>query len=106
MQSHAGIRLKKWKNCKTVSQTFWAAHRRGLGTRKEESITVAEWAPLVDITEDDKEYVIKTELPEIKKEDVKVGVENGLLNSLLANASSRKRRTKSITALSARMADL
>ena len=40
---------------------------------------MAEWAPLVDITEDDKEYVIKTELPEIKKEDVKVAVENGLL---------------------------
>src|SRR6202051_3864140 len=50
-----------------------------LGDAKEESITVAEWAPLVDITEDDKEYVIKTELPEIKKEDVKVAVENGQL---------------------------
>jgi HSP20 family protein len=46
---------------------------------KEESIAVAEWAPLVDITEDDQEYIIKTELPEVKKEDVKVSVENGLL---------------------------
>jgi HSP20 family protein len=50
-----------------------------LGEGKEESITVAEWAPLVDITEDDKEYIIKTELPEVKKDDVKVSVENGLL---------------------------
>jgi HSP20 family protein len=50
-----------------------------LGEGKEESITVAEWAPLVDITEDDKEYIIKTELPEVKKEDIKVSVENGLL---------------------------
>jgi HSP20 family protein len=50
-----------------------------LGEGKEESITVAEWAPLVDITEDDKEYIIKTELPEVKKEEVKVSVENGLL---------------------------
>src|ERR1700737_597951 len=50
-----------------------------LAEGKEESITVAEWAPLVDITEDDKEYIIKTELPEVKKEDVKVAVENGLL---------------------------
>ena len=33
---------------------------------------------LVDIIEDDKEY-IKTELPEVKKEDVKVTVENGVL---------------------------
>jgi HSP20 family protein len=50
-----------------------------LGEGKEESITVAEWAPLVDTTEDDKEYIIKTELPEVKKEEVKVSVENGLL---------------------------
>lgn len=50
-----------------------------LGDTKEESMTVAEWAPLVDITEDEKEYIIKTELPEVKKEDVKVAVENGML---------------------------
>src|SRR6266403_6100632 len=44
-----------------------------------ESMTIAEWSPLVDITEDDKEYLIKTELPEVKKDDVKVTVENGVL---------------------------
>jgi HSP20 family protein len=44
-----------------------------------ENITVAEWAPLVDITEDDKEYLIKAELPEVKKGDVKVRVEDGVL---------------------------
>jgi HSP20 family protein len=52
------------------------APRRGDG---QESITVAEWAPLVDIIEDDKEYLIKAELPEMRKEDVKVTVENGVL---------------------------
>jgi HSP20 family protein len=46
---------------------------------EEETITVAEWAPLVDITEDDKEYLIKAELPEVKKDEVKVAVENGVL---------------------------
>jgi HSP20 family protein len=47
---------------------------------REETMTVAQWAPLVDITEDDREYVIKAELPEVRKEDVKVTVENGTLN--------------------------
>ena len=46
---------------------------------KEETMTIAEWAPLVDIIEDEKEYLIKAELPEIRKEDVKVRVENGVL---------------------------
>lgn len=40
---------------------------------------MARWAPLVDITEDDKEYLIKAELPEVRKHEVKVTVENGLL---------------------------
>lgn len=46
---------------------------------ERETITVAQWAPLVDIAEDDKEYVVKAELPEVKKDDVKVTVENGVL---------------------------
>ena len=33
----------------------------------------------MDITEDDAEFVIKAELPEVKREDVKVTVENGVL---------------------------
>jgi HSP20 family protein len=44
-----------------------------------ESITVAEWAPLVDISEDDGGYLIKADLPEVKKEEIKVTVENGVL---------------------------
>lgn len=46
----------------------------------KEAMTVAQWAPAVDITEDDKEYVVKAELPELKKEEVKVTVENGELS--------------------------
>lgn len=57
---------------------FGRAPVRKDGT-KEETMTIAEWAPLVDIIEDEKEYLIKAELPEIKKEDVKVRVENGVL---------------------------
>lgn len=46
---------------------------------QDEPLAVAEWAPLVDICEDDKEYVIKAELPEVRKEDVKVSAEEGTL---------------------------
>ena len=57
----------------------WSPLRRSSLTDGEESITVPEWAPLVDIAEDDKEYLIKVELPEVQKDDVKVTVENGTL---------------------------
>ena len=53
------------------------SHRRN--NNGTEPMVVAEWAPTVDITEDEKFYVIKTELPEVKKEDVHVTVEDGVL---------------------------
>ena len=46
---------------------------------QEEPMAVAEWAPLVDISEDDTEYLIKAELPDLKKEDVKVTAQEGIL---------------------------
>jgi len=45
----------------------------------EEFMTIAEWAPEVDIIEDEKEWLVKADLPEVKKEDVKVTVEDGVL---------------------------
>ena len=36
---------------------------------EKEALTMAEWSPLVDITEDEKEYLIKAEVPEIKKRE-------------------------------------
>src|SRR6266699_6007364 len=39
---------------------------------EDEDLFVSEWAPPVDVGETDKEYLIKAELPEIKKEDLKV----------------------------------
>jgi len=44
-----------------------------------ETMTVADWIPNVDVTEDDKEYLIKVEIPEVDKKDVKVTVQGGAL---------------------------
>ena len=76
--------VTRWEPVKTLeelqnrlSSLFGSAPVRR--TDSKEDITLAEWAPLADITEDDKEYLIKLELPEVKTEDVKVTVENGVL---------------------------
>ena len=47
---------------------------------KKEAMAVAEWSPLVDISEDDKEYVVKAELPEMKKEEIKINVLDDVLS--------------------------
>lgn len=41
--------------------------------------TLTDWSPQVDISEDEKEYLVKADLPEMKKEEIKVNFENGLL---------------------------
>ena len=61
-----------------LSTLFGRAPIRKNGDK--EVMTVAEWAPLVDITEDEKEYLIKAELPEVKKEDVKLTVHDDVLS--------------------------
>ena len=51
-----------------------------MGEGNGHSLTAADWSPLVDITEDDHEYLFKADLPETRKDDVKVTVENGILS--------------------------
>ena len=49
------------------------------GNGGKELMTITEWEPTVDIIEDEKEYLVKADLPDVKKEDVKVTVENNVL---------------------------
>jgi HSP20 family protein len=49
------------------------------GSDDRESLAVAEWVPVVDILEDETEYLVKAELPEVTRENVHVTVENGRL---------------------------
>ncbi len=42
-------------------------------------VRLRDWSPLVDITENDAEYLLKVELPEVAREDISVRVEDGVL---------------------------
>ncbi len=61
---------------------------------QEGPMAVAEWSPMVDISEDDKEYLIKAELPEVKKEDLKVAVEDGLVTITGERKFENEEKTK------------
>lgn len=45
----------------------------------KEAMTAADWVPTVDISETEVEYAIQVELPGVKKDAVKVTVQNGFL---------------------------
>ncbi|WP_411826752.1 Hsp20/alpha crystallin family protein [Luteolibacter sp. AS25] len=58
-------------------RVFRAIHQTG-----EEGKTLlnqADWTPAVEISEDEKQYSIAADLPQIAREDVKVIVDNGSL---------------------------
>lgn len=76
-------RWSPWKELedmeKRLSTIFGRAPMATTGEKKE-AISVAEWSPLVDITEDEKEYIVKAEIPEMKKEDIKINVHDEVLS--------------------------
>ena len=45
----------------------------------EDMMSFSGWSPAVDVQETDKEYLIKADLPDVKKEDVKVELLDGAL---------------------------
>jgi HSP20 family protein len=47
--------------------------------RTSSETALADWAPAVDISEKDKEYLVKAQLPGVRKDDVKVELMNGVL---------------------------
>jgi HSP20 family protein len=77
--------LKRWNQLTDLEafrnglDSLWRRSSVRRPVDQEEPMAVAEWSPLVDISEDDKEYLIKAELPEMKKEDLEVTAEEGTL---------------------------
>lgn len=55
-----------------------SALARGEAPSKD-AMMVFDWAPTVDIVETPEDFQVKAELPEVKKEDVKVSVDRGVL---------------------------
>ena len=62
-----------------LNRFFLGGFPARMGTGEIPSLTVADWSPEVDISQDDHEYLLKADLPEMKKDDVRVTVEDGIL---------------------------
>jgi len=79
----AFMNIVKWNPLRELEDMQTRLNRffTDVPARRPESdgLFFADWAPAVDIQETEKEYLIKAELPEMKKEDVKVDVLDGVL---------------------------
>jgi len=71
------MNIVRWEPIRELDEFFNRYSR--LANRNLPSSGATEWAPAADISETEKEYVIKAELPAVKREDVKVSLENGVI---------------------------
>lgn len=79
-----GSQWNPWKEMEDLQSRLGSVFSSALGRSvptgtTDEKLTVSAWTPLVDIAEDDKEYYIKAEVPEINKSDLSVKVQDGVL---------------------------
>ena len=75
------MQLTKWDPFRDMEEMF-ERFNRPLGWRQrggQEIMAGGDWVPRVDIAETDKEFIIKADLPEIKKEDISITVDKGVL---------------------------
>jgi HSP20 family protein len=72
--------LVKWEPFRELEDIQARLNRlftHGVGV--EPGLSLSDWSPAIDVQETDKEYLIKADLPEVKKDDVKVTLEDGVL---------------------------
>ena len=75
------MQLTKWDPFREMEDVFDRFGRAIRWPRRgtQEVMATGDWAPRVDIAETDNEFTIKAEIPEVKKEDVKVTIDSGVL---------------------------
>ena len=63
------------ENLRGLSRLFGNPWKR----EGDDALSESSWAPAVDISEDESEFHIKADLPEVEKDDVKVTFDHGML---------------------------
>jgi HSP20 family protein len=71
--------LIRWEPFRGIDDWFERLGPAGRWPRLFQTAGPLEWAPAADITENDKEYLVKAELPGVKREDVKLTIEDGVI---------------------------
>ncbi|HLS82380.1 MAG TPA: Hsp20/alpha crystallin family protein [Steroidobacter sp.] len=74
------MNITRWEPFREMEQMFRQySPLFGRPSLWRESGDGAQWTPAADISETDKEFLIKAELPEVKKEDMKITLQDGMI---------------------------
>jgi HSP20 family protein len=72
-------RWEPFRELEEIERRLESLFERSPFSRTQEGISSQHWYPQVDITENEKEYVIKADLPEVSKNDVKISFREGVM---------------------------
>jgi HSP20 family protein len=73
------IHWEPFRDIDDVFDRFFADTLRRQARPAGQAQTGRDWAPVADVTESESEYLIKAELPEVRKEDLSLTVQDGVL---------------------------
>ena len=74
--------MKNWENWDPFREIDDLGHRvnRLFGmTKWNGELALADWVPMCNVSENEKEYRVRAELPDVRKEDVHLTLVDGLL---------------------------
>lgn len=72
------MNIVRWEPLREIDD-FFRRYSPMLGRMAHRNGDEGFWSPSANISETDKEYLIKAELPEVRKEDVKVTFHDGVI---------------------------
>jgi HSP20 family protein len=73
------IHWEPFRDIDDVFDRFFADRLRQQARAAGPAQQAYDWAPVADVTESENEYLIKAELPEVRKEDLSLTVQDGVL---------------------------
>jgi HSP20 family protein len=74
----AMLRWEPFREMENALRRFSPLYMPDNGATRNE-IEARSWIPLANISESENEYLIRVELPDVKKEDVKIAVADGVI---------------------------
>jgi HSP20 family protein len=88
------MKLAKWDPYREIEEMFSRSPDWPSRGGRDLSIKGADWAPRADISETDKIFCIKAEVPGIKSEDVKIDIDNHVLSIRGENKQEKEEEGK------------
>jgi HSP20 family protein len=94
------MRVIKWEPFRDVDDVFnrffAETLRRWPAVATGEANPAFDWAPAADVTETEAEYLIKADLPEVRKEDVSITVQDGVLTLAGERRQEKREETEKL----------